>query len=110
MGGKHAVTAVIDTVEGCIDFCSRRDGAGAAVYHAKDATVNKRQCSCRRAKPCGADRRAFGIAHESHRSHMMGQTGGVYIFEPEWGAAHPVPVVKSNVGLKMSKMKGHDGL
>lgn len=31
----HGVTAVIDTVEACIDFCTHRDGAGAAVYHAK---------------------------------------------------------------------------
>ena len=38
LDGKHAVTAVIDTVEGCIDFCSHRDGAGAAVYHAKGET------------------------------------------------------------------------
>ena len=31
---KHAVTAVIDTAERCIEFCTQRDGAGAAVYHA----------------------------------------------------------------------------
>ena len=112
---KHAVTAVIDTAERCIEFCIHRDGAGAAVYHGPgrflpvrppqgqsasslatravadllgagaraDATVNKRQCSCRRAKPCGADRRKFGIAHESHRSHTMGQTGGATITLPD---------------------------
>ncbi len=41
LDGKHAVTAVMDTVEGCIDFCSRKDGAGAAVYHAKGESRRK---------------------------------------------------------------------
>ena len=40
----HAVNAVIDTVEGCIEYCKHKPGAGAAVYHAKGNYRHARCC------------------------------------------------------------------